>query len=77
MRVKRYQGNTIIKMEMDVKLQLQDISKSNSETIDTKFNMSNTSPQTFESPIDEAKCLAFKLGNAFVKISAVISSVGQ
>ena len=38
---------------------------------------SNTPPQTFASPIDTAKCLAFIKGKALVNMSAVISSVGQ
>ena len=38
---------------------------------------SNTPPQTFASPIDAAKCLAFIEGKALVNMSAIISSVGQ
>ena len=37
----------------------------------------NTPPQTVESPRAFAKCLAFTEGNAFVSVSAVMSSVEQ
>lgn len=38
---------------------------------------SNTPPQAEHSPIDEAKCLDLIEGRALVRMSAVISPVGQ
>lgn len=38
---------------------------------------SNTPPQAFASPIDEAKCLALSDGRALVSVSVTMLLVGQ
>ena len=42
-----------------------------------RFVISNTPPQTEQSPNAEAKCFALTDGNALVKVSAVMSLVEQ
>ena len=40
-------------------------------------DISNTPPQTVERPNATAKCFAFTEGKALVRVSAVMSFVGQ